>query len=427
MNLAYVSFGILAIVILLLITEWIPTWMTGLGISAVVILFGILPAFDVIKVYYSPIVLMVASIFILGEGLFRSGIADGVGMATANWASKRKDSEVIVLLAVMIMAALLSTILSNLGVAAAFTPVVITIARYTKISRTKLLLALAVASTMGGMITLSGSPPNLLVQAALVEAGYEGFGFFGLSFVGLPITILGIIFMATIGIKLVPSRYDEENDAESEEVKITEKKSNKFQKFLAVFLFFIMIIAIMFERQIGIRSGHIGMVLSAILIATRILTPKQAWKALNWKMTVFIVGMLILSSALTASGGSKILADSVVNFLGNDVGERTLIAILFIFASVLTQFLSNTALAGMLIPLVMPVAIGFGMNPVGAMITIAIAASSAFATSFGTPANLIVTVPGEIKFTDWLKVGIPLVLISLIICVVVIPIVYPAF
>lgn len=426
MNLAYITFGILALTVLMLITEWVPTWVTGLGISISVIIFGILPVGDVLAQFYSPTMLMILSIFVLGEALFRSGIADNIGKITGEWATSRKNSDNIIIFAVMSAAALLSSVLSNLGVAAAFIPVVLTIAKYTKISRTKLLVALAVSSTMGGMTTLAGSPPNLLMEAALMESEFGGLGFFGLTPVGLPITIIGILFMSFIGIKLVPDRFDE-NQADDVVEEKAVIKSNKTHQIMSIVLFAVMILAIVFEKQIGIRSGHIGVVLVLILLLTRMLTPKQVWKALNWKMTLFVVGMLVLSSALSASGASTIMADSVLNLIGDNVGERGLIAMVFIFAAILTQFLNNTAQTGMLIPLITPIALGLGMNPVGILVTVCIGSSSAFATSFGTPANAMVTVPGHIKFVDWLKVGLPLIIITFIVTVILVPIVYPAF
>lgn len=425
MNHAIIAFIILAVVILMLVTEWIPNWATSLGICACMILTGILPPLTVLREFYTPTMLMIVSIFILGDGIFRSGVADGVGMATGNWATRQKNGETIIIAVVMLVSAFLSTVLSNLGVAAAFIPVVLTVARYTKISRTKLLMGLAVSSTMGGMITLSGSPPNLLTQAALLNAGYDGFGFFGLVSVGLPITLFGIAYMLLIGMKLVPARYDESEPEEGVE-DTKNKKYNRFHQVMSIALFLIMVAAIIFENKTGVKSGYIGIGCCAVLLLTRVLTLGQAWKALNWKMTCFVAGMLVLSSGLNASGASSMIAGGVVALLGGNVGLRVLIAVLYLFSAVLTQFLNNTAQTGMLLPIAMSIAVGMGMNPTAALITICIGSSSAFATAFGTPANAMVTIPGRIKFIDWLKVGIPLVAIGFAVCVVILPMVYPA-
>jgi di/tricarboxylate transporter len=139
---------------------------------------------------------------------------------------------------------------------------------------------------------------------------------------------------------------------------------------------------------------------------------------------MLIAGMLPMATALEASGGADKVANVLVSTLGS-LGPVAVLAGIFVVTTTLSQVMSNTATAVLMSPIVLTAAAGLGVEPYPLMMTIAVAASTAFLTPIGTTTNLMVLGPGEYRFGDYAKVGGPLVAIFLAICVVLIPRIWP--
>jgi di/tricarboxylate transporter len=139
--------------------------------------------------------------FILSEGLTRTGIANVISRQVMRLAGRREIPMIIV---IMITAAVLSAFMNNIGVAALMLPVVVDVARRTRIPVSRLLMPLAYATLLGGLMTLIGTPPNLLVGEALTQNGYESFALFDFTPVGGVVMVTGVIFVALIGRLMLP-------------------------------------------------------------------------------------------------------------------------------------------------------------------------------------------------------------------------------
>ncbi|MFC2314641.1 MAG: SLC13 family permease, partial [Selenomonas massiliensis] len=125
------------------------------------------------------------------------------------------------------------------------------------------------------------------------------------------------------------------------------------------------------------------------------------------------------------SGAGKLIADFVVGLIGYSPAPRVIVAAMFVLSCGLTQFMSNTAAAALLAPIAISIAQTIGVSPYPVVMAIGIAASCAFTTPVATPPNTLVLGPGQFRFMDYVKVGVPLVIVSLIVCLVVIPLVWP--
>jgi di/tricarboxylate transporter len=132
-----------------------------------------------------------------------------------------------------------------------------------------------------------------------------------------------------------------------------------------------------------------------------------------------------VATALDKSGAGKLIADSVIAFVGEQPSPYALCAVLFLLSSVLTQFMSNTASAALLCPLGISIAKGIGVSPQAVVMSIVIAASCAFATPVGTPPNTLVLGAGNYRFMDYVRAGAPLVVLNLIVSVLLIPFFWP--
>lgn len=137
-------------------------------------------------------VILIAALFVIGDGLVRTGIAYRLG----DWlVAKAGNSETRLLILLMLAVAGLGSVMSSTGVVAIFIPVVLGVAARLRIAPARLMMPLAFAGLISGMLTLVATPPNLVVHAELRRAGLDGFGFFDFTPIGLTILALGIGYM----------------------------------------------------------------------------------------------------------------------------------------------------------------------------------------------------------------------------------------
>ena len=171
---------------------------------------------------------------------------------------------------------------------------------------------------------------------------------------------------------------------------------------------------------------HTAAVTGAILcVITGCLKEKEAYAGIDWVTIFLFAGMLSVASAMEKTGAGKMIADAVVSMMGDNPNPYVLTAVLFLISNVLTQFMSNTASAALLAPIGISIAQSVGADPKPVLMALGIAASMAFATPMATPPNTLVLGPGGFSFNDYVKVGVPMCLISLVACVIIIPIFWP--
>jgi di/tricarboxylate transporter len=150
----------------------------------------------------------------------------------------------------------------------------------------------------------------------------------------------------------------------------------------------------------------------------------SAYRSINWKSLILIVGMLPFSLALQRTGGVDLAADAVVGLVGG-TAPRLVLATLFVITAMLGLFISNTATAVLMAPVAMAIAKDLGASPYPFAMTVALAASAAFMTPISSPVNTLVVGPGQYSFGDFVKVGVPFTIIVAIVSVLLIPIFLP--
>ncbi len=193
--------GILAISLILFISEVIRMDLVALLVLGALAITGLVTADEALAGFSNSAVVTVWAMFILSEGLTRTGIADIIGRQVMRVAGTREISMIVV---IMITGAVLSAFMNNIGVAALMLPVVVDIARRTRIPPSRLLMPLAYSTLLGGLMTLIGTPPNLLISQALVDAGETTFGLFDFTPIGAGVMFVGVLFVALFGRMLLP-------------------------------------------------------------------------------------------------------------------------------------------------------------------------------------------------------------------------------
>ena len=196
-------FAITGFAVLLFITEWIRVDVVALLVLVSLALTGLVTPTEAVSGFSNPAVITVWAVLILSAGLSRTGIASLIGHRVLRVAG---NSEVRLLGIIMLTVAVLSSFMNDIGVATLFLPVVIDIARRLKLPPSKFLMPLAFAALLGGLITLIGTPPNILISESLREAGLRPFQMFDYTPVGIVVMIAGVVFMLLIGRRLLPSR-----------------------------------------------------------------------------------------------------------------------------------------------------------------------------------------------------------------------------
>ena len=195
--------AILVAVIILLVTEWTPLEVLALLVMGGLAISGLVTPKEALAGFSNPAVVTIWAVFMLSGGLTRTGIANILGRQLLKVAGSAQSMLVVI---IMTISGVLSAFMNNVAVAALMLPVVMDIARKTDRSPSVLLMPLAFGSLLGGLTTMIGTPPNILVSEALGENGLEPFGLFDFSPVGLLVMASGIAFVTLIGTRLLPQR-----------------------------------------------------------------------------------------------------------------------------------------------------------------------------------------------------------------------------
>ena len=176
---------------------------------------------------------------------------------------------------------------------------------------------------------------------------------------------------------------------------------------------------------LGLVPNVAAVLIAALaMVAARCLSMEDAYRAINWPSLVLIAGMLPLASALKLTGGTDLMVNGLVDAIG-DYGPHAMMAGLFAMTAVIGLFVSNTATAVMLAPIAIGVAVDLGVSPAPFVMTVAVAASAAFMTPVSTPVNTLVVEPGGYSFLDFVKIGVPMAILTGAVSLILIPLLFP--
>ncbi|MEX1309317.1 MAG: SLC13 family permease [Candidatus Sulfomarinibacteraceae bacterium] len=581
--------GLMVVAVILFASDRLRSDVVAMIILGALLLLGIITPEEGFSGFGHPATVAVAAMFVLSAGLERTGAVAGVGELLTGLGRRSPRGALI---GMMVAIGAISAFINNTAAVAILLPPVLTMARRIEVSPSKLLIPLSFASLFGGSCTLIGTSTNLLVSSMAEQHGQPAIGMFELSKVGLVLAAAGLVFMATIGYRLLPDRghgadlteeFDvgsylteleiipgsqligatvgscalseididvlavvrrgqtmtlpkintvlEENDVlwvrsdlqsmktlraadwisirhgrkwgdlglEADDATIIEAvvapgssligkslEQNDFRnRFGATVLAirhhdhirhsrlattplsagdallieapknqiarlkqrreFVVVsdvgsldeqtrnkwtaIAIVAGVIIAAASGWLHISAAAIggavlLILTGSLRVDEAYRAIDWQVVFLLGGILPLGIALQKTGGADLLADLLIDWVGS-FGPMAILSALFLVTTVLTAFMSNTATAALLIPIAMTAAASLGIDPRPLIIAIAFGASASFMTPVGYQTNLLVYGPGSYRFSDYMKVGVPLTLVFWVLATLLIPLVWP--
>jgi|LGOV01.1.fsa_nt_gb anion transporter len=417
---AFITMSILVGVAILFFTEKIPIAATALLVPVCLSLFGILDPVVAFSYLGNKWCIIFLAMFMIGEAVFRTGFSTLIGEYTVNKAGK---NPVKLMTFIMVVIGIMSAFLSNTGATAVFVPIVMGVAVSAGISPKKLLMPMAFASSLGGTLTLVGTPPNGVIASIIDETdSLTQFGFFEYGKVGIILFIISIAYMVIFGHKLLPKGeikdgIDDIAITEISEISGKELRNDKMWIAVAVFVFVIIAMAT------GIIELQTAGILGAILcVVTGCITMDEAFESVNWTSIFVFAGLLPLSKAMSETGATKMIAEWATGLVSSPIG---VLIVIYLITAVLTNFMSNMVATAMVAPIGLTIAQTLGFSPYPVLMATCMAASACFLTPIATPPNTIVLGPGGYKFMDYFKAGWPLQVISFGVCMIVIPILFP--
>ncbi|MGG8088787.1 SLC13 family permease [Klebsiella aerogenes] len=414
-----ITLCLLVFAIVMFVWEKVPLAVTSMVVCVALVLTGVLDLKQAFAGFIDSNVILFVAMFVVGGALFETGMANKVGGVITHFAKTEKQ----LIFTIMVVVGVMSGFLSNTGTAAVLIPVVIGVAVKSGFARSRLLMPLVFAAALGGNLSLIGAPGNLIAQSALQNIG-SGFGFFEYAKVGLPMLLCGILYFLTIGYKFLPATG---NSGEVGSVGEQRDYSDvpRWKQILSLVVLIATILGMIFEKQTGISLTVAGCIGALVLVFTGVLTEKQAYKAID-SQTIFIFGgTLALAKALEMTGAGKLVADHVIGMLGQNSSPFMLMVMVFALSVIMTNFMSNTATVALLVPVSLSIAAGMGADPKAVLMATVIGSSCAYATPIGMPANMMVLSAGGYKFVDYAKSGLPLIIVSTIVSLVLLPILFP--
>ena len=412
---------LLAVVALLFVTELIPLAVTATGAAIACGLLGLIPAKQVFSGLSNSTVVLFAGMFVVGASMFYTGLAQAIGNTVVKMCGTGENS---LMFGLMIVGTVLSAVLSNTGTAACLLPVALGICSAAKIPASRQLMPLAFACGWGGIITMVGTPPNIIATGAMTAAGLEPFGFFEFAWIGVPVSVAGMLYMMFVGKYLLPNKQLDADQEIEQEIEANETSKSKQIVSGVILLAVVLVMALGIK---GITLEMAAIIGALVCVLTGCLTEKQAYASIDWVTIFLFAGMMPVSSAMDKTGAGKLIAEWTVGLMGGAPSPLVVTGVLFILSCGLTQFMSNTASAALLCPIGIAISQNLGADPKAVLMAIAVAASCAFATPVGTPPNTLVLGPGGYRFMDYLKAGCGLVIVCFIVSLIVIPMVWPFF
>lgn len=423
------AFITLIIFIVILALPKIPNWMTFLCVAPVVVFSGVMSSSDVYGVLNSSGLHLMIIICMFSGMIAATGLdivmGDAIDKMTGNVKGEKK--EMMILAIIYVVSGLVSFVLQNSYVAMAFLPVLFSISKRNKISHSKLILFVIYSTTLGGACTLIGTPTNVYANTALEEAGLELFSMLDFAWVGFPIVVIGGLYMIFMN-RWCPSYEETVPTGVGMELKEITPEQKKKQKIVGL-CFAGFVIAMVAESffKIKCNPNYIGYGLIAVSVLTTIVTPKEVMSSLNAELILFCAGINLLIAVMKISGLGDVFGGAVLSILGDNRNLYFITAVLFIGSAVMTSFMNNMATAGVLAPIGISIASALGANPQAIVLAIAIGSGCSYLTPIASGTNQNMIIFSNLKFTDFAKFGWPLVIISLVCCVGILPLVFPFF
>lgn len=405
---------VLAAVVSALLSDRIRADVAAMTAAAVLAGLGVVTLEDLGRGLASPALVALASLFILARALDVTGVM-GVVIRSASRMTDRLGAASAPL--IIALCGFLSAFLNNTPLVILAAPVMQDSAKRLGLSAKRLLIPLSYASIMGGACTLIGTSTNLLVDDMARRQHLPAFGLFEITGVGLSVAAAGALYLAFVAPRLLPTGEGDEQSAKLSELAPPLRPWAGLTG-VTVFAF------VLGAAAGGLPIAVVAFVGAMALLLFRVLSPEEAYSGLRPQVLLMIGGMLVVGEALGKTG-LAFSATNAVAGLVQPLGPIAALAVIYVATSILTEIMSNAAVAVLITPLAIGLAENLGVAPRPFVVAVMMAASASFATPVGYQTNAIVQQIGRYSYMDFVRVGLPLNIIAAIVAVWVIPKFFP--
>ena len=416
MSQAVIALIIIAVMIVLFISEKFPIVVTAIAASIAFYATGLIKLGDIFSGYNSTTIVLLCGMMVVGASLFHSGITDLIGEKMVKITGKNERN---IILVTLIVSCLLSSVCSNIGVMTAMAPLVTAMCIAAGFGPSRSLLALLFGAQFGGFVTLVGVGSNATANEVMAQNGLNPFGFFSITPFGIGVYVLGTLYFVLLGRKLIPDTGYVPEFAQTEKKPLDKRKAI----ISVVTLFAVLVVIAIAPKAFPM---HLAAVCGALIIlATRCMNLKDAIKAIDWNCMLLVGSLSAISLGVKNSGAGDMVANGILKILGDNPSPFLVTTVIFFAASLLTQFMSNIPSIMLFLPIGVSIAEKIGVNPYPIAMTITLAGAASYATPFAAPQNMMTVGWTHYKFVDFIKIGLPMLLITYIAVVGLIPIFLP--
>lgn len=422
MSQAVITLIILAVAIILFISDKLPIGLVAFMVPVALYFTGIIEANDIFSCVINSNVILILGMCVIGAAFFKTGMA----YKTSQFLLRYTKSERGLILVVTLLSGIMSGFVSNSGTVAVLLPIVMGIAASSNIRPIKLLMPLVIGATIGADVTIIGSPGNLIAKNTIEEFsnGSMTVSFFEYAKIGIPMLIVVAIFLFFFGSKLINDREAGDETLENPDY----SDIPKWHGVLTIVVLIATIIGMVLTDYVEfLPPMHVTACCGAIvLVLFGVLSQKEAFASFEM-LTVFMLAfMMPLGTALNDTGAGEMIANAVVSVTGQS-SPFIIMASLWILTWALTQVMSNTAACTLLCPIAWTIAQSLGADPRAVVIAVFIASSVAVCTPMAIPANSMIIGPGNVRFKDFIKPGLAVSVVCFIVSMILLPIFYPFY
>lgn len=416
----HLTLVIIGLTLVVFILDRIPIALTALISSLLLAMAGSMEFEKVYSGFATPVTLLVFGMLIVGYALFETGAVSLVGKWILR--SRFATNERHLLAVLMLVAGLGSAVLSNTALMATFIPLIggMVASAPGKLTNKNLLMPLGMAASIGGTITLVGSTSQPVASAILSESGFGELGMFDFAPIALPMLLVLILYMVTIGYR-IEQRHFTFNDRPTIgdiEAGYPDNPLISWKTYVSIGTLFFCIFCFI----TGILPIEItALIGAAIVLCTGCIGFEKAMRQLDWNTVLLIAFAQGIAAGMNDSGAGELVGRWSVSIVGTN--PMLLLAIAVVVTVILTNIMSNTATAAMMVPIFISITAGVGYDPFIFILAIAIASNASIATPIGGTAMSQTLVAGY-GFRDYLKLGVPITAVLSIMAIFLTPLVY---
>lgn len=402
--------------------------VVALAGAAVLLATRTLRPVEVQSAFASPAIIALASLFVIAYAMEVTGLL-GLMIRRAIALCARLGA-----LGVWIVVALCgagSAFLNNTPIVVLAAPVVRDVAQSLALSPKRFLIPLSYATILGGACTLIGTSTNLLVNDMARNGGQPAFSMFEITPVALIVAAAGGIYLFLFGGRLLASSSDgeppaigrgEQNDpADDPSLFPINRPLQPFRALVSLAVFLVVVATAAAGVAPIAATAFSGAVL---LVLMRVISADEAYKGLRPEVLFLIAGMVVVGLSLEVTGLAAAGTNGLVAIV-QSLGPALALALIYGVTLFLTEILSNAAVAVLLTPVAIALAESLGVSPRPFLVAIMLSASAAFATPFGYQTNVLVYQLGRYSYLDFVRIGVPLNLLTWFVGVLVIPLFFP--